>query len=225
MAFTTLIVEDDPSFRKMVQIRLRRWREDIVFTEAKSIKEAHVVLGLGGTPFRLAVLDHNLPDGFGTDLASHPELRATAILSMSADESPELPGQTVRAGAQHFLQKHQLTEPLFIPLIEAILDRKQLENDLLEAKLRESRLETIQTLLATLRHEIHNPLGAVLGGTYLIRQTGELEKSQMEALALVEASSRRIQHVIEQLCKAAELEEVTKAREQVFQIPGDKAWE
>jgi len=43
-------------------------------------------------------------------------------------------------------------------------------------------------------------------------------------LTLIDSSSGRIKNILEQLCDAAELEEVLKAQEEVFQIPGDAHW-
>lgn len=224
MACSALVIDDDASFRRIVEIRLRAWDKAVEISTAESLAQARSALDLPGKRFTLVVLDQNLPDGFGWELLSHPGLLDAAVLAVSADNSPDLPGLTVKAGAAHFLAKRQVTEPLFIPLVEALIERKRLEQEVMRSKIRESRMETIKTLLATLRHEINNPLGAVLGGTYLLRSAGQLSQEQTEALRLIEASGHRIKYVITQLCEAAELEEVTKAKEQLFQIPGDAPW-
>lgn len=218
-------LDDDEAFLKVLSIRLRAWREDIQFTTASSIAEAKQVLLTSDKPFSLAIIDQHLPDGMGVEIIEHPRLATIAVLAVSSDSSPALPANSVRAGAQHYLTKRQVSEPLFVPLIEALIERKRLENELLQAKLRESQMDTIKVLLATLRHEINNPLGAVIGGTYLLKNFGTLDKEQQEALTLIEQSSQRIKHVIQQLCETAELEKVEKAKEVVFQVPGDAPWE
>lgn len=223
MAKHIFILEDDPSFLQILELRLRSWNPDVSFTHADTITRAREILDQRGN-YCLAILDQHLPDGRGHELLGHPTLGNTAILAVSSDTAPELPGETVRAGAQHFLGKRQVSEALFVPLIEALIERKDFEVQLLEAKLRASRMESIKRLLATLRHEINNPLGAVLGGAYLIKSAEELPKEQQEAVHLIEESGKRIKHVIQQLCEAADLEEVTKAHEDVFQVPGDKPW-
>lgn len=218
----TLVVEDDLSFLKILEIRLRGWCPNIDLAVAHSLSKARE--WLEKKDFELLILDQHLPDGIGSTLLSHPSCDKCAVMALSADDSPELPGNAVRAGATHFLGKRQITEPLFTPLLEAILARKQLEMTLVEKRLSESRLKTIKVLLATLRHEINNPLGAVLGGTYLMRSAGKLGESQVEALRLIEDSSHRIKHVLERLCETADLEEVTKGTEKVFHVPGDEPW-
>lgn len=224
MGLSVLLVEDDQDFKKVVEIRLKAWRSYVAITAANSLENARSILNATPQPFDLVLLDQHLPDGFGWELIKHEKLERSTVLAMSADSSAELPAQTVLAGAQHFLAKRQITEPLFIPLVEALMERKKLERELVESRLKQSKMETIKVLLATLRHEINNPLGAVFGGTYLLRSKGDLAEAQNEALKLIESSSQRIKHVIEQLCQAVELEKVTKAHEEVYQVPGDKPW-
>ncbi len=224
MGYRLLIVEDDLSFKRILEIRLKSWRPDIVIEHAQNLAKAREILSSSTNNFSLLILDQHLPDGRGAELLNHPALESVAVLAVSSDDKPELPGQAVMAGAQHFLGKRQVSEPLFIPLIEALIERKSFENEALKAKVKDERLRTIKVLLSTLRHEINNPLGAVMGGAYLIGVAGKLTQEQQEGLKLVEQSSDRIKNVIEQLCQAAELEEVNKANEQVFHVPGDKPW-
>ena len=223
MALNILLLEDDTAFAKIVQIRLRHWKEDLQFFHATNIAAARKLIE-SDQHFDLAILDHHLPDGVGSDLFDHEKLQFVAVLAVSSDENPEIPAKSVIAGAQHFLNKRQVIEPLFIPLLEALIERKHLERELLEARLKQSALETIRVLLATLDHEINNPLGAVLGGAYLLRTAGSLDAEQKEALKLIEESGNRIKHVIKELRSAANLEQVTKGKVETFHIPGDKPW-
>jgi len=225
MSLDVLIVDDDEKFAKLVEIRLLNWRIDLKITHVDSLKSARELLEASENEFSLVVLDQHLPDGMGHTLADHPKIAKAAILAVSADQAPELPAQAVEAGAKHFLGKRQITEPLFIPLVRALLARKRIESELLRAQIHQSRMDTIKTLLGTLRHEINNPLGAVLGGTFILKSKGKLGNEQREALRLIEESGRRITEVLNSLCEAAELEEVMKGQEQVFQVPGDPNWE
>jgi len=219
---TVLIVDDDESFRRLVQIRLQDWNPDVFIITAGTLAEA--ANKLDSSNFKLVILDQHLPDGMSSDF-HHPGLAEATVLAVSSDEAPDIPAKAVMSGAQHFLGKRQISDALLIPLIEALLQRKELEKKVLDAKIQESKMDSIQRLLTTLKHEINNPLGAVLGGTYLIKSYGSLDEEQQKALDLVDESGKRIKHVLSQLCDAAELEAVDKASEEVFQIPGDKPWE
>lgn len=221
-----LIIDDDNSFRELVIMRLKKWRKRCEIFQASSLEEAREVhKSFKGKTIDVLILDQHLPDGHGLDFLDELELDETAVLAVSADEAPEITADAVRAGAMHFLQKRQVSEALFIPLIDALLSRKKLENKLLEIQLKESKLKTIKLLVATLRHEINNPLGAVLGGAYLLKSSAGMSEDQKEALRLIEESSHRIKHVLEKLCTEMAIEEVEKGDEKVFQIPGDKKWD
>lgn len=224
MGLEVLIVDDDEAFASVVEIRLKGWQSDIAITKADTVASARAVLESHRVPFDLIVLDQHLPDGLGIELATHPRYAESTILAVSADDSPELPARSVRAGAQHFLGKRQVTTPLFIPLVEALLDRRRLERKLRDVEVKEKKMQAVKVLLATLKHEINNPLGAVLGAAYLLREDGDLATTREEAVKLIQTSGTRIKHVLEQLCQAIELEEVSKAHERVFQIPGDAPW-
>ncbi len=226
MSLRILLVDDDESFASLLRIRLESWDDELDMTHVRSIADGRAVLAQSDVD--LILLDQNLPDGHGIELLEPPTHTTAAIIAMSSDPAPEIPGTVVRAGATQFLTKTQVSAPLFIPLIEGVLARRDIEKRLREAELRNERLGSIRMLLATLRHEINNPLGAVLGAAYLLRNAGDLVPNQREALKLIESSSERIGHVVRELCHAAEVEEleaVTKAHEKVFQVPGDPPWE
>ena len=123
------------------------------------------------------------------------------------------------------MSKTQIGEPLFQPLVRGIIDQNRLRRKLTETKLKSVASETVRRLVATLRHEINNPLGAVLGAAYLLRTSSTASPEQVQAASLVEESGQRIKLVLDKLCEEIELEPVEKAHQQVFQIPGDKPWE
>ncbi|MCB0344799.1 MAG: response regulator, partial [Bdellovibrionales bacterium] len=152
-----IVVDDDESFAKLVSIRLKSWNESIDIDTASDVASARKLLENASTNYRLAILDNHLPDGSGFELMDHSGLENAAVLSVSSDDAPELPAQNVRAGAHHFLEKRNISAPLFIPLVEAILERKKLEEQIKDSAVKAARLDTIKTLVATLRHEINNP--------------------------------------------------------------------
>jgi signal transduction histidine kinase len=219
------ILEDDQSFLRLLQLRLKNWDNNIVFHTADTIAAANNFLETTSEFINIAILDHFLPDGTGEQLFNHSKLEYSAKIAMSSDDSPLIPSKSVRAGAMHFVHKRQISEPLFIPLIFALLERKEFENKLLETKLQESKLATIRTLIATLEHEINNPLGAVFGGIFLLKSSPELSKEQKESLKVVEESGKRIKTVLKELKSMTEIKEVTKGNVATFHLSNDKDWD
>jgi DNA-binding NarL/FixJ family response regulator len=225
MTAAILIIDDDQAFRKILQLRLKAFIPDADITQKISLTEARQFLTTNTKQFDLVILDEHLTDGRGVELLTEGWFKDLAVLSVSSDDNPQIPGASIKAGAAYFLNKSRVSEPLFKPLVEGILDRNRLQRELEKARMEAVKVETIKTLVSTLRHEINNPLGAVLGGAYLIRNLGNATKEQREAAELVESSGRRIKHVLDELCKAIEVQAVQKAEHAVFQIPGDKPWE
>lgn len=224
MQRNVLIIDDDQSFRKILGLRLRSIVEGAVLHEVATLQAARDYLRDNKIIFDLVVLDQHLPDGVGVDILNEGVLRDLAVLAVSSDTASEMAGNTVSAGATFFLNKMQISEQLFKPLVLGIIERNRLQRELQQTKVDLAVTDTIKTLVSTLRHEINNPLGAVLGAAYILRTGKDVSSEQKEAAELVEASGKRIKHVLDQLCKAISIEPVQKAHEKVFHIPGDKPW-
>ncbi|MBL7662365.1 response regulator [bacterium] len=218
------ILDDDKDFARILQLQLKQLFPAVKFTHVETIATARETLAQEA-PFDLAIFDQNLPDGLGYELIANPKLEQTTVLAVSSDDAPALPAKTLVAGADHFLAKRQVSLPLFLPLVEALLTRKKLEQELLQGKLMQERMGTIRTLLSTLQHEINNPLGAVLGAAYLIKQNSSTDPATADLGKLIEDSGKRINHVLTQLLDAIELDATNKGPEKMFHVPGDKAWD
>jgi DNA-binding NarL/FixJ family response regulator len=225
MSVKVLIVDDDASFRKLLEIRIRAIFPECEFTIFESISPARDYLKQPGhQSFDLVVLDEFLPDGRGAEFLSEGLLRELAVLSMSSDDAPEIPGSAVSAGATYFLSKRSISDPLFPPLVKGVMERNRIQRELSAAKADAAVVEAVRTLVGTLKHEINNPLGAVLGAAYLFKASPDTTPQQREAASLVEESGKRIKHVLEQLSGTLKLEKVSKADVDVFQVPGDASW-
>ena len=225
MTFKILIVDDDESFKKILEIKLKSFIFPVEFTWLNRIEKAREYVKNVKIDFDLVILDQHLPDGRGEELLNEGMFENLAVLAMSSDNSPEMPGNTIRAGATYFLSKSQVSQPLFTPLVQGIIERNNLLKELEKNRLDKAIIDSVKTLILTLKHEINNPLGAVLGAAYLLKNNPEANSDQKQAAELVESSGHRIKHVIEQLSKAVSVEPVQKANQTVYHIPGDKPWE
>jgi CheY-like chemotaxis protein len=226
MVATILIIDDNREFQKLMTLRLRSFLPDLQVVTGSTIAEARQILN-ARPPLQpdLLILDHHLPDGNGLSLLDEESLQGLAVLAVSSDEDPEIPGESLRAGATYFLSKARVSEPLFRPLVLGMVDRNKTQRELVELKRKETVMDTVRTLIGTLRHEINNPLGAVLGAAYILKTAEGSSPNLLEAARLVDESGRRIKHVLDELSKTVLLDEVVKARHKVFHIPGDKPWD
>ena len=225
MPLNVLIIDDDTSFRKLLERKVKSFLDDAIFTQFGDLNSARQYLKKPDRPsLDLVIIDEHLPDGRGQELIKEGPFEGLAILSVSSDTSPEIPGSLMQAGATYFLNKIAVSEPLFKPLVLGIIDRNKLQKQLADLRASEQRAETVKTLVSTLKHEINNPLGAVLGGAYLLRNTVGATDDQKQAAELVESSGKRIKHVLDELCRVVAIDPVNKASQKVFNIPGDPPW-
>jgi len=226
MATTILILDDSVEFRTLMSMRLKSFIPDLTLLVFSSIAEARQGIRerLTQQP-DLVILDHHLPDGIGLELLTEEKLEGLAILAVSSDADPEIPGSSMRAGATYFLSKDKVRDPSFKPLVLGLVDRNRVQRELEELRRKAMVVDTVRTLVDTLRHEINNPLGAVLGATFILKSTTVSIDDRREAARLVEESGKRIKFVLDELSKAVSLDSVMKSEHRVFHVPGDKPWE
>lgn len=221
-----LVIDDDKTYKKILLRRLLSFMPAARILDFDDLTSARIALGSDSSSFYdLVILDEHLPDGRGVELLKEGWFQDLAVLTISSDTEPETVGRVVGAGAMFFLNKVQIKEPLFEPLVRGLMDRNKIQRILGQTREQEVRIGTVRTLVSTLRHEINNPLGAVLGAAYLMKRSENASEEQIEAARLVEESGNRIKHVLDELCAAIEIDAVQKANQQVFHIPGDRPWE
>jgi len=221
-----LLVDDDDSFKKLLTKRLLSIYPDALFQTTGDLASTRDLMSSKkDIAFDLIVLDQQLPDGSGVEFLHEGWFAEYAVLMMSSDTTPSIPGESLKSGASYFLSKSQISEPLFKYLVEGVVTQNILKKKLISVEINTAKMETVKTLISTLRHEINNPLGAVLGAAYILKTTSGATTEQKEAAQLVEESGKRIKHVLDELSEAVSLESVSKAKHTVFHIPGDKKWE
>ncbi len=96
-----------------------------------------------------------------------------------------------------------------IRVSEDVTDREKMAQDLHEAELRASEVETIHKLMVTLNHEINNSLTAVTGNIELLRATQPaFSEEQQTMLQEVATHTERIAVVTERLRNATQVKTV-----------------
>ncbi len=221
-----LVIDDDENYKKILKVRLGSFMPKMEIDDYADLATARVALKANvNKVYDLVILDEHLPDGRGVELLKEGWFEDLVVFTITSDTEPETTRRVLEAGAVYFLSKHQISDPLFKYLIQGTLDRNRIQKQLTKSRLDQVRIDTVRTLASTLRHEINNPLGAVLGAAYLMQHSKEATQEQIEAAQLVEDSGKRIKHVLDQLCDAIEFDSVKKANQNVFHIPGDAPWD
>ena len=98
MPFQALIIDDDHAFKRVLELRLKSFIPDLVVTHYDSLAPARQFLSSNKEPIDLVILDQHLPDGRGNEFLNEGWFRDIAVLSMSSDSAPEIPGAVIQAG-------------------------------------------------------------------------------------------------------------------------------
>jgi two-component system response regulator PilR (NtrC family) len=111
----TLIVDDEPDIRELLEITLARMQIDS--RPAGSVREA--LARLGEQHFDLCLVDMRLPDGSGIDIvrhvaAEHPE---TPVAVITAHGNMETAVEALKAGAFDFVSK-----PVDLPVLRRLVE-------------------------------------------------------------------------------------------------------
>lgn len=155
----------------------------------------------------LALLDVNMPGMDGFEVAelmrSNARTRSIPIIFITAAlHEPSRTFKGYSTGAVDFLNKPFAPEMLRSKVdvfVELYSQRKQLTLQLEELK---RALHMNEMFTAVLGHDLRTPLSAVMTGAELITRVSE--KPQVTSISkLIESSSKRMQHMVNQLLAAA----------------------
>ena len=220
-----LIIDDDLELVKILKLKLQGILSNPLIKDFNNLQSAKDFLTQKESDFDLVIIDQHLPDGLGSDFIKEGFFINSAVLSLSSDDSVEVPEKSISSGANFFLAKTNIASPLFEPLIRGLIQRNKLAKELTEANKKITTLSTIKKMMSTIRHELNNPLAAIIGGLYLLKKSSNITKDEKQALNLIDSSAERIKNVIERMSVANELETTTKSNRELFKVPGDKDWE
>jgi diguanylate cyclase (GGDEF)-like protein len=106
-----LIVDDDKVDRESIRRALKFTSSSCIIQEVESVDEALAIIK--EQHFDIILLDYNLPQRNGIELLLELQgdhtVNATAIIMMSSDEEDDLALECIRAGAQDFLLKTEIS--------------------------------------------------------------------------------------------------------------------
>ncbi|MEK6718506.1 MAG: response regulator [candidate division NC10 bacterium] len=211
-----LLVEDDPLQAAVVTdlLALHGYAVSTKRTLAEAREEVQ------GTPPDLLLLDRILPDGDGAalcrELKAEEVTRELQIILLTARDRVEDRVEGLLGGADDYITKPFQPEELLARVHGCLrtlsLQRElkykaeelaQKNQELVETQarlIRAERLAAIGEIGLTIRHEINNPLGTVLGqAELLLAQAETLAPEVRQKLAAISRASLRIRDVVKRL--------------------------
>lgn len=181
-----IIVDDSLDDREEVRRLLLRGSERrYIFTEASTgAAGIEVVRTFVGMPDCI-VLDFNLPDMDALDvlaaLAGADGLPSCPVVVLTGGAGLEAGRQVLRAGAQDYIAKDGLTPLTLTRIVENAIERLAMARELFGQNLALVHTEKIlfeadrrkDEFIATLAHELRNPLAPICTGLQVLRLTND----------------------------------------------------
>ena len=165
-AIQTLIVEDDPDYRRLLEKMLSYCMSaSFVVTSASRLSEA--LADMAEKRFDVVLLDLGLPDSQGLQTLRRLQKRARdlPIIVLTALDDAKVADQALQEGAQDYLVKGEGDESTLARAIRYAMERKAAEMVLRKREIEVahlSRVGTVGQMASGLAHELNQPLGAIL---------------------------------------------------------------
>jgi signal transduction histidine kinase/DNA-binding CsgD family transcriptional regulator len=210
-----LLLEDNAGDARLIRELLRQ-AEPFRFELTQVELLADAVERLAQGEMHAALLDLSLPDAQGMDvviqaLGAAPEV-AFVVLTGQGDERMAV--EAVRAGAQDYLVKGEITGRLLVHSIRYAIERARLERErwnLLhrehQARTRaEAAVRSRDELLAIVAHDLRNPLSTVNTTVDLLRKGAIPLEQYPQQFEVVLRSAEQMERLIQDLLDAARIE-------------------
>ena len=184
-----LFVEDDIGKRYVIARQLRATGFEV--DEATTGQEGLARLSPNHD---VAILDVKLPDMYGWDLCkkikSSPETALVKVLELSATlATAEDRARGLELGADSYLV-HPVELVELVAALRALIRLRNAERD---------RLRAQELLIATLGHDLRNPLGVISTGLSVLAESPALSDRDRETVRRLDRTAERMQRMIEQL--------------------------
>lgn len=186
-----VIIDDSPDDRSEVRRLLYRGSERrYIFTEGATGALGLEAFGDLKEMPDCIVLDYNLPDMDALDvlhtLTGTDGLPACPVVVLTGGTEPEAGRLVLRAGAQDYISKDGITPVAFTRIVENSIERLAMARELLGQNRALLRTEKILSeadkrkdeFIATLAHELRNPLAPIYTGLQVLRMTKDVGTSQ-----------------------------------------------
>ena len=154
-------------------------------------------------PFDLLLMDLSLPDGDSRDVFEQiSALSGCAIVILTGRNDDRTARSLMMAGAQDFLSKDNLEPESLSRALSFAIERHHYQNQLAEYQTRlaeAEKLEALGQLVASVAHELKNPLGILSLSTDLLKSELSLSPRHQAALERADRATTRSTNLINSL--------------------------
>jgi signal transduction histidine kinase len=158
------------------------------------------------------LLDLSLPESQGIDTLLRVRSRApgvpVVVLTSSGDE--DLGNRSVQSGAQDYLIKGQVDGPMLARAMRYAIERGRIEEELRRRAEQLAEMDRRKDeFLATLAHELRNPLAPLRNSLSILRMSGD---SNPAAERVHEMMERQVNHMVRLVDDLLEVSRITRGK-------------
>jgi len=210
-ARTVLLIEDNEGDARLIREMLQDAPGSRLRLEcAERLTTGLERLAQGGVD--VVLLDLSLPESQGLDsfLRVHAQAPGMPVVVLTGSKDEELGNKAVQSGAQDYLIKGQVDGPLLGRALRYAIERGQIEEEL------RRRVEQLAEMdrrkdefLATLAHELRNPLAPIRNSLHILRMAGG---SGPAAERVHEMMERQVSHLVRLVDDLLEVSRITRGK-------------
>jgi signal transduction histidine kinase len=209
--FTVLLIEDNAGDARLMREMLRdapgaHFRLECV--ERLSTGLERIARG----DVDVVVLDLSLPDSRGLDsfVQVHGHAPGVPVVVLTGLQDEELGNRAVQSGAQDYLIKGQVDSYLLGRALRYAIERGRIEEELRQRVNQLAEMDRRKDeFLATLAHELRNPLAPIRNSLHLLRMSGA---SSPAAAPIHDLMERQVSHMVRLVDDLMEVSRITRGK-------------
>ncbi len=208
---TVLLIEDNDGDVRLIQEMLGDAAGESFRLECAE----RLMLGLerlarGG--IEVVLLDLSLPESQGLDSFHHVRTKApdTPVVVLTGSNDEELGNRAVQSGAQDYLIKGQVDAPLLGRALRYAIERGRIEKELRHRAEQLAEMDRRKDeFLATLAHELRNPLAPIRNSLHILRMSCGAGSASEHVLEMME---RQVSHMVRLVDDLMEVSRITRGK-------------
>ncbi len=216
-----LLVEDNRGDQVLITKYLAQHNSpQFVVVTSSSLSEAYTELE--SKSFDVILLDLSLPDshGFETFIRVQSTYPHLPIIILTGLDNQDIAGQAVAGGAQDYLVKNEYLQFILTRSILYGIERKNRLNKDLELAKAQIRMQTMQTFMQDVTHDLKTPLSIIMLSTELLKHYVPMDNPKVvNHINKLTSQSNRLQDMIDGILEMSQLNILTKiAPEQLNKV-------
>ncbi len=208
---TVLLIEDNDGEARLI----REMLQDASGTRFRLECAERLTTGLerlaqGGVDVLL--LDLSLPESQGLDsfLRVHAQVPGIPVVVLTGSQNEEQGNKAIQHGAQDYLIKGQVDGPLLGRALRYAIERGRIEEELRQRAEQLAEMDRRKDeFLATLAHELRNPLAPLRNSLNILRMSGGSDPSVERVYEMME---RQVNHMIRLVDDLLEVSRITRGK-------------